>query len=647
MMMMLPCCCPAIRALATTTTAVVVASPKVLVASPRAAVAPMTTTMLPVLSAALRKVRNQHRNPTATACQYNEPPRYGARRRLTSTATATPPRRRPNASTSSCKLDLASVREGARTTKDYHDDNKKISREVGDDGQAQVRVLPDGSAIEVAFGRDGKGGYHDNDHGSDLSMFHASWLWLYQPQFVHPSSGQRTASPSTAQGWSICRASIGPGEDASHPIPPPPGCLHPVGSVYQGPPGRRPGRREQWVRLEWKHDRRDEFHYTQHSLSWLAMCRYDRVSVQRLDYETSQYDANRTTKTTTTATTNNNSTITTTLLRRDTVLHEVDYTDLLSNDDACLAILSAVVEQGAALVRNAPEGHVRDDGGDDDSKTVAQVAVRLAGGLSHGQLYGNTFHVQNMLKAQNIAYTSAPLPPHQDLVYYQSPPGLQLLHCVENSVRGGESTLIDALAAATQLHEWRPDLFDALTQCCATFVKQREAADMVYRAPHIQAIPDAAGTTPVVVAVRWAPPFQGPLLLEPPQLQRYWAAYLALERMLDNSLPQDLHLAASPHGVSAELEECLRDYAHRHTWEQRLEPGDVLVFNNLRLLHGRRGFHLDAGGGHRHLIGCYTNMDDTLNRYRLIWRQKRPSSAEGTDVRYQRVSGNGSAGVLL
>ena len=31
---------------------------------------------------------------------------------------------------------------------------------------------------------------------------------------------------------------------------------------------------------------------------------------------------------------------------------------------------------------------------------------------------------------ENIAFTGSPLPLHQDLVYYESPPGIHLLHCL-------------------------------------------------------------------------------------------------------------------------------------------------------------------------------------------------------------------------
>lgn len=46
----------------------------------------------------------------------------------------------------------------------------------------------------------------------------------------------------------------------------------------------------------------------------------------------------------------------------------------------------------------------------------------------------------------------------QDLAYYESPPGVQMLHCLrfDDSVEGGESTFMDAHAAAERLRQVRP-----------------------------------------------------------------------------------------------------------------------------------------------------------------------------------------------
>jgi gamma-butyrobetaine dioxygenase len=47
-----------------------------------------------------------------------------------------------------------------------------------------------------------------------------------------------------------------------------------------------------------------------------------------------------------------------------------------------------------------------------------------------------------------------------------------------------------------------------------------------------------------------------------------------------------------------------------------LEPGDLLMMDNRRLLHGRTGF--DPREGLRHLQGCYIDIDAPRSLYRVL-----------------------------
>ena len=51
----------------------------------------------------------------------------------------------------------------------------------------------------------------------------------------------------------------------------------------------------------------------------------------------------------------------------------------------------------------------------------------------------------------------------------------------------------------------------------------------------------------------------------------------------------------------------------------RLEPGDVMVFNNLRVMHGRGSF--DPQSGRRHLQGCYVDIEDFRGRLTVMEQQ--------------------------
>lgn len=275
----------------------------------------------------------------------------------------------------------------------------------------------------------------------------------------------------------------------------------------------------------------------------------------------------------------------------------VDYNDALKSDGTSrlLDLLDAIFLDGAAIVSNAPAM------GNEllDNLIVTNIGKAIAGGhLSHGALYGDTFQVKSTKNAINIAYTATELCPHQDLAYYESKPGFQLLHCksVQVPTIGGESILIDCMAAAHTFRRLAPDLFETLVKCPATFVKDREGARMTYMRPHIVLHPDGGENADLnnmdreIVAVHWAPPFLGPLNIHPTQVSRYNKAYAAFELMLDNTKCALAYSKAF--GIDHELATTLSTYASSYTWEKCLDPGDIMVFNNTRMLHGRRGFEV-------------------------------------------------------
>ena len=48
-----------------------------------------------------------------------------------------------------------------------------------------------------------------------------------------------------------------------------------------------------------------------------------------------------------------------------------------------------------------------------------------------------------------------------------------------------------------------------------------------------------------------------------------------------------------------------------------LGVGDLVCFNQRRMLHGRNSFSQGRDGGIRHFQGCYVNIDDFASAYRM------------------------------
>eukprot|EP00985_Skeletonema_marinoi_P025049 scaffold17988_cov194-Skeletonema_marinoi.AAC.3 len=534
-----------------------------------------------------------------------------------------------------CRLSLSSLQPTlSESTTSNDTDHNNTSLIVG--------ISDGGSRITLNF--------------NDESEFHASWLWSNDPQGVVLPSGQRTTTPAqwiyngrpTIHDAKIVYCDIDKEESSklsteriNVPGPTVNDCCHPL-AIY--------GAHSPWVSA--KVDEKDSSRpYLFIAWSDKSTSIYDVEWLQRFQYNDKSRLERRVRSevqpihavlkngpplwNNTAAADKENNVI---YPAKDAPEHgddglvHIDYNSVIGQDgefrDGLFNLLHFIFRDGAVIVSNTPSpfsDHNSDDVNimiEDESMPVAKLAKAMAGGaISHGMLYGDIFHVRTGERnANNVAYTSSALCPHQDLAYYESTPGMQLLHCVAmgKDVVGGESTLIDAMAAAYQLRELRPKSFETLTKCPATFVKQRDGACMTYRRPHIALAEDRCSIFDrEITAVHWSPPFEGPLCLPPEDVDEYYEAYADFERLLnvDMDVPSEKDLAS---------------YADEFTWKRKLKPGEVLIFNNRRMLHGRNGFTVADGvkpqDGRRHLVGCYTNIDDTLNTYRVGLRERQPCS---------------------
>ncbi|XP_064606801.1 probable gamma-butyrobetaine dioxygenase [Liolophura sinensis] len=201
-----------------------------------------------------------------------------------------------------------------------------------------------------------------------------------------------------------------------------------------------------------------------------------------------------------------------------------------------------------------------------------------------------TFQVVNEPDPINIAYSVSRLNLHMDLLNYESPPGLQLLHCLsfDSCVTGGGSHLLDVFHVAERFRESHPQEFRDLARIPATFQRihfEREnPVYMTFQRPHI-----LLNHRDEIAAVFWTQQNEGPLAVAEEDVEAYYRAYRLFAAQIRFS----------------DMLKCVK-----------LEPGDAIVFNNRRVLHGREEFTLN--GGRRHLEGCYVNIDEFKSHYRCL-----------------------------
>ncbi|APE30805.1 taurine catabolism dioxygenase TauD [Halomonas aestuarii] len=203
--------------------------------------------------------------------------------------------------------------------------------------------------------------------------------------------------------------------------------------------------------------------------------------------------------------------------------------------------------------------------------------------------FGELFDVRAKPDPDSNAYTSLALPPHVDLPTREYHPGLQMLHCLENSVEGGQAVMLDGFAVAEALREAHPDAWSTLTRVRWCYANTATTTDYVWFEPMIRL--DDRGE---LLEVRIADFLRGPLQTAFEDVEPAYEALMTLQRLLRDPA-----------------------FAIRFTYR----PGDLVIFDNRRLLHARDAF--EGSTGHRWLQGCYMERDEIRSRYRMIQRARR------------------------
>ncbi|KAL8598303.1 hypothetical protein ACOMHN_035253 [Nucella lapillus] len=160
------------------------------------------------------------------------------------------------------------------------------------------------------------------------------------------------------------------------------------------------------------------------------------------------------------------------LLRKKAAVHvnthakevpELTYEAVTQTDDGLYRWLRQLGDYGFCVLKGVPT---------DDPLTVLKMAEMI--GPIQDTIYDDVFdvHVSDHQRT-NVAYSADGLVYHQDLLYYESPPGLQFLHTLQFDacVTGGESLIVDMFKVASEFQQAHPTHFHALTSIPATFQK--------------------------------------------------------------------------------------------------------------------------------------------------------------------------------
>ena len=249
----------------------------------------------------------------------------------------------------------------------------------------------------------------------------------------------------------------------------------------------------------------------------------------------------------------------------------------LDTEDGVRSWLDALLRHGAALVSGVSPT-------DDGLREVAAIV-----GDIRATNYGVTWAIEADLAPVSAVDSERHLLVHTDLPYREVAPGVQFLLASVVDVAGGETTLTDGYAVAEQVRAADPEAWRLLARVEFSYPFVRDDVELIGRAPIIGLHPNGG-----YHQIRRAPDLVGvPYLARRTDAPALYAALRTWSAAVDDPA-NEIRIA--------------------------LRPGDLLTFDNHRLLHGRTAFDLGASG-RRRLIGCYTDIEDVRSRRAVAARR--------------------------
>jgi alpha-ketoglutarate-dependent taurine dioxygenase len=236
--------------------------------------------------------------------------------------------------------------------------------------------------------------------------------------------------------------------------------------------------------------------------------------------------------------------------------------------------LTRLLQDGVAFLSQAPP----DEGG-------ILEAMRLIGQVAETN-YGLVFEVRSVPQPENLAYSDLGLGLHTDNPYREPVPGFQALHALIASPDGGDSLFADGFALAEHVRNTRPDDFALLTRTAVPFHYRSTNAELYAERPLIQ-----LSCRGEVTAVHYNSRSIAPLDPSAPGTADYYHAYRRFAALLREP---------------------------RFQLKFKLADGQIVVFDNQRILHGRTAF--SSARHARHLRGCYLTRDSVYSTAAVLRR---------------------------
>ena len=230
----------------------------------------------------------------------------------------------------------------------------------------------------------------------------------------------------------------------------------------------------------------------------------------------------------------------------------------------------------------------------ENTPTEKDSLLKLAGkfGYVRHTHWGKLFNVEIKRMPTDTAYTDDALSSHTDNPYREPVPGIQFLHCLENNVSGGLSTLVDGVAIIKQLELEMPEHSKILENVNVRFRYEGPSAILENWGSIIE-----RNHNNIINRIRLSNRLDYVPALDKETLDYFYAGRKRLNELSNHPTYQI---------------------------QFPFKKGTLLMMDNYRLLHGRTKYN--GAEGVRHLQGCYTDHDGVTSLYRMLSKGSKVTS---------------------
>lgn len=249
----------------------------------------------------------------------------------------------------------------------------------------------------------------------------------------------------------------------------------------------------------------------------------------------------------------------------------VSFPDYLCDETVTKAFVASLVQYGVAFIENVPPNML-----------TTELAIKRLFNVQK-TFFGEMWSFNDDKVHNDNAYTKEHLAAHTDNTYFNDAAGIQALHCLIHTGRGGDTLLVDGFNVLNDLKMSNEALFNRL---CTTNVESEYIEDgrhHTYTAPLVKL---------------------NSLTQQPEQIR-----FNSYDRAPMRSIPM------SEMGTFySDMQTFVRSVQSvDNEWWFKLEPGTVVFFDNWRILHGRSSYT-----GYRKMGGGYVARTEFLSVARTM-----------------------------